>query len=86
MRRCWRRRTTTGSAGSTGGASRMCGGNRRVDLLVKLRHQGGDGIETRVLIGGEIRFGLLGLTTTVEEVYGCEHQTLKPDQPGFPSS
>ncbi len=26
-------------------------GNRRVDLLMKLRRQGGDGIETRVLIG-----------------------------------
>jgi hypothetical protein len=44
--------------------------NRRVLLLVKLRHQGGDRIVKRVLIGGEIRLNPLGLTITVGEVYG----------------
>ncbi len=38
--------------------------NRRVLLLVKLRGQGGDGIETRVLTRGEIRLDPPGLTIT----------------------
>ena len=44
--------------------------NRRVLLLVKLRRQGGDGIEMRVLTGGEIRLDPPGLIITGEEVYG----------------
>ena len=84
VRRCWQRRTATGSAGSTGGASRMCGGNRRVDLLVKLRRQGDDRITMRVLAGGEIRLDPLGLTTTVVEVYGPGAPSPKTRSTGFP--
>jgi hypothetical protein len=60
--------------------------NRRVLLLVKLRRQGGDGIETRVLTRGEIRLDPPGLTITVEEVYGPRAPSPKAQPTGFPGS
>ena len=58
--------------------------NRRVLLLVKLRGQSGDGIETRVLTRGEIRLDPPGLTITGEEVYGPGAPSPKTRSTGFP--
>jgi hypothetical protein len=60
--------------------------NRRVLLLVKLRHQGGDGIGMRVWIGGEIRLDPPCLTITVGEVYEPGAPSPKLGRPEFPVS
>ena len=50
-----------------------------VTAIHHLRYDDGDGIETRILTGAEIRLDPLGVTVT-------ERRALKPGQPSFPVS